>query len=55
MGREKFLKCDFFISVNIKNHKKWESEKTKLEKGKKIRHIIYAVKLYLIINKNIFL
>jgi hypothetical protein len=28
--------------------------KTKLEKGKKIRHVICAVKLYSIINKSIF-
>jgi hypothetical protein len=36
-GREKFLKCDFFNYIKIKNHKKWESDKnkTKLEKGKK--------------------
>jgi hypothetical protein len=45
VGRKKFLKWDFFNYVKIKNHKKWESEKarTKLEKGKKIRHTIYAV------------
>jgi hypothetical protein len=39
------LKCNFFNDIKIKNHKKWESEKnkTKLENGKKIKHIIYAV------------
>jgi hypothetical protein len=36
VGREKFLKCDFFNYIKIKNHEKFESEKqTKLEKGKK--------------------
>jgi hypothetical protein len=29
VGREKFLKCDFFNYIKIKSHKKWESEKTK--------------------------
>jgi hypothetical protein len=29
VGREKFLKCDFFNYIKIKNHKKCESEKTK--------------------------
>jgi hypothetical protein len=24
VGREKFLKCDFFNYIKIKNHKKWE-------------------------------
>jgi hypothetical protein len=28
VGREKFLKCDFFNYIKIKNHKKWESAKT---------------------------
>jgi hypothetical protein len=29
MGRQKFLKCDFFNYIKIRNHEKWESEKTK--------------------------
>jgi hypothetical protein len=29
VGCEKFLKCDFFNYIKIKNLKKWESEKTK--------------------------
>jgi hypothetical protein len=34
LGREKFLKCNFFQCIKIKNRYKWESEKrTKLEKG----------------------
>jgi hypothetical protein len=34
VGREKFLKCDFFNYITIKNHKKWESEKqNKIRKG----------------------
>jgi hypothetical protein len=47
VGREKFLKCDFFNYIKIKDHKKWESEKnkTKLEDGKNkahnIRHIFF--------------
>jgi hypothetical protein len=28
VGREKFLKCDFFNYIEIKNHNKLESEKT---------------------------
>jgi hypothetical protein len=43
VGREKFLKCDFFNYIKIENHKKWEMEKTKLEQGKKIKHIIRAI------------
>jgi hypothetical protein len=37
VGREKFMKCDFFNYIKIKNHTKWESEKTKQnqKKGKK--------------------
>jgi hypothetical protein len=27
VGREKFLKRDFFNYIKMKNHKKWESEK----------------------------
>jgi hypothetical protein len=39
VGREKFLKCDSFNYIKIKNYKKWKSEKnqTKLEKGKKTK------------------
>jgi hypothetical protein len=34
VGRKKFLKCDFFNYMKIKNHKKWESEKqNKIRKG----------------------
>jgi hypothetical protein len=29
VGREKFLKCEFFNYIIIKNHKKWKIEKTK--------------------------
>jgi hypothetical protein len=29
VGREKFLKFDSFNYIKIKDHKKWESEKTK--------------------------
>jgi hypothetical protein len=51
VGREKFLKFDFFNYMKIKNHKKWESKnKTKLEKGKKrhnIRRILYFLELFL--------
>jgi hypothetical protein len=48
VGRKKFLKCDIFNYVQIKNHKKWQSEKqNKIRKG-------FFVKLYSIRNKNIF-
>jgi hypothetical protein len=48
VGREKFLKLDFFNYIKIKNHKKLESKKTKkLEHGKNkahdIRRILYGV------------
>jgi hypothetical protein len=34
VGREKFVKCDFFNYIKIKNNKKWESEKqNKIRKG----------------------
>jgi hypothetical protein len=29
LGRKRFLKCDFFNYIKVKNHEKWESEKTK--------------------------
>jgi hypothetical protein len=32
VGREKFLKCDFFNYIKIESYKKWESEKTILKK-----------------------
>jgi hypothetical protein len=34
VSREKFLKCDFFNYIRIKNHKNWESEKNKRKLGK---------------------
>jgi hypothetical protein len=39
MGREKFLKSDFFNYIKIKNHKKQESGKTKqkIRKGMKTK------------------
>jgi hypothetical protein len=27
VGREKFMKCEFFNYIKIKNHRKWESKK----------------------------
>jgi hypothetical protein len=48
MGREKFLKSDFYYK-KIKNHKKRESEKTKQNqkrvknKARDIRRILYGV------------
>jgi hypothetical protein len=48
VGREKFLKCDFFNYIKIKNRKKWESEKTKQNEKREnntahyIRRILYG-------------
>jgi hypothetical protein len=51
VGREKFLKCVFLSYINIKNHRKWESRKTKRNykrvqnKGHNMRRILYGVSL----------
>jgi hypothetical protein len=42
VGREKFLKCDFFNYIKIKNHKKWEIEKTK-QNEKRVKNKAYNV------------
>jgi hypothetical protein len=54
VGNETFLKFDFFNYIKIKNHKKWESEKTKQNykrvknKAHNIRRILYFFLLELL-------